>query len=171
MQRLLNWAISSKINSSNLKSSSNSNNNRKGKRASNISIDSTNKRKLRQHKCKALSNHQRCSKASFIRWKLKLIIITMKTILKHRTYMQTFPQGRRNQLRTSSVKQWPSKVHLQPFNKHLLLSHQYILLTNRLFQVENLRPLLYLQLSSIMVAMVIRTTNSMSIQWLKIKLM
>lgn len=170
MQQLLNWVISSKTNSNSLKSSSNSNNNRKGKQARSISIDSTNKRRRLQHKCKAL-NSKRCSKASFIRWKFQLIIISMKTILKHKTYIQTFHLGRRSQLPTSSVKQWLSRVHLRPFNKRRLLYHQSTLHTNSQFQVENLRLPQFPQLSLIMVPTPIRTTNNMSIQLLRTKLL
>ena len=170
MQQRLNWAISSKTNSSSLKSSSNSNNNRKGKQARSISIDSTNKRRHQQHKCKAL-NSRRCSKASFIRWKFQLLIISMKTILKHKTYIQTFPLGRRSQRPTSSVRLWPNRVRLQPFNRRQLLSPQSILPTNSHFQVVNPRPPQSQLLSWITVLMPIRTTSSTSIQLLRTKLL
>lgn len=174
MRRRLNWAILSKTNSSSLKSSSNSNNNRKGRPARNISIDSTNKRRHRQLKCRALNSSKRCSKASFIRWKCQLlkIITTMKTILKHKTYIQTFPLGRRNRPPTSSVKQWPSKVHRQPSSRHPLLSHQCSLsTTNSHLQVGNLPLLRFLRLSSTMVRMGTRTISNTSIQLLKTKLL
>lgn len=109
MPQHLNWAISSKVSNSSHKYHSSSNSNRKVKLVHNISIDSTNKRRLGLRL--KVVNNRRCSKASFIRSKQRET--TMKTTIRfNRTYTRTFPQGTRNQHLTSSARLWQSRVLL-----------------------------------------------------------